>query len=167
MRTGRPSGSAYVIKKLFCVILSQVYTISTEGSWTPEVFELATGDSVVKPSASTRNLSVAFEAIARFLLKSASAAAFQVRSLTNVRDYLPQNLTSRVYTSLVFRRIDYCNALRAAFLNLLSDLFNLLRTWQRALRLKPAARATSYPSFNGLIGCQLKNASRKKFWNHF
>ncbi len=67
-------------------------------------FELSIGDSIVRPSASARNLGVIFDDTLSFkqsCLKSASAAAFHIRSLSRIRDHLSRDLTSRLCMSLV------------------------------------------------------------------
>ncbi len=77
-------------------------------------FELSIGDSIVRPSASARNLGVIFDDTLSFkqsCLKSASAAAFHIRSLSRIRDHLSRDLTSRLCMSLVLSRLDYCNSL--------------------------------------------------------
>jgi hypothetical protein len=79
-------------------------------------FQLTIGDSTVKPSTSARNLGVIFDdalSFKAFTLKSASAAAFHIRSLAMIRDHLPRDLTSSLCTSLVLSRLDYCNSLLA------------------------------------------------------
>ena len=79
-------------------------------------FELTIGDSVVRPSASARNLGVMFDdtlSFKQFCLKSASAATFHIRSLSMIRDHLSRDLTSRLCSSLVLSRLDYCNSLLA------------------------------------------------------
>ncbi len=60
-------------------------------------FELVVGDNTVKPSASARNLGVIFDdklSVKSFILKSASAAFFHIRSIARIRDHLPRDLTS-------------------------------------------------------------------------
>ncbi len=77
-------------------------------------FQLTIGDSTVKPSTSARNLGVLFDdslSFKAFTLKSASAAAFYIRSLAMIRDHLPRDLTSSLCASLVLSRLDYCNSL--------------------------------------------------------
>ncbi len=79
-------------------------------------FRLTIGDSTVKPSTSARNLGVIFDdalSFKAFTLKSASAAAFHIRSLAMIRDHLPRDLTSNLCASLVLSRLDYCNSLLA------------------------------------------------------
>jgi len=66
--------------------------------------ELNLGVSVVRPSASARNLGVIFAdtlSFKQFCLKSASAATFHIRSLSKIRDHLFRDLTSRLCTSFV------------------------------------------------------------------
>ncbi len=79
-------------------------------------FELTLGDSVVRPSSSARNLGVIFDdtlSFKQFCLKSASAATFHIRPLSKIRDHLSRDLTSRLCTSFVLSRLDYCNSLLA------------------------------------------------------
>jgi len=73
-------------------------------------FELTLGYSVVRPSASARNLGVIFEdtlSFKQFCLKSASAATFHIRSLSKYLDHLSRDLTSRLRTSFFLSRLDY------------------------------------------------------------
>jgi len=68
-------------------------------------FELAIGDSIATLSASARNLGVIFDdrlSFKQFCLKSASAAAFYIRSLSEIREYLSCEFTNRLSMSLVF-----------------------------------------------------------------
>jgi len=76
--------------------------------------QLAIGDSVVRPSASARNLGVIFNDILsfkQFCLKSGSAAALHIRSLSMIGDHLSHDLTSRLSMSFVLSLLDYCNSL--------------------------------------------------------
>jgi len=79
-------------------------------------FELTVGDSLVRPSASARNLGVIFDeslSLRHFCLKSASTTTFHIRSLSKIRDHLSRDLTSRLCTTFVLSRLDDCNSLRA------------------------------------------------------
>jgi len=74
---------------------------------------------VVRHSASARNIGVTFDdtlPFKQFSLNSASAATLHIRSLSKFRDHLSRDLTSRLCTSFVLSRLDYCNSLLAGLL---------------------------------------------------
>jgi len=76
-------------------------------------FQLLVGDNAVKPSACARNLGVYFDStlsLKTFMNKTAATAMYQIRNLAAIRDHLPRELTSRLCTSQVISRLDYCNS---------------------------------------------------------
>jgi len=57
-------------------------------------FEFTLGDSVVEPSTTPKNLGVTFDdtlSFKQFCLKSASATALHMRSLSKIRDHLSRD----------------------------------------------------------------------------
>jgi len=71
--------------------------------------------------------------------------------------FFPRDLTSRLCTSLLLSRLDYCNSLLAGLLNAPCDLFNLLKTRQYASCLKLESRATFAPFHQQLYWRPIKN----------
>ena len=76
-------------------------------------FQLQIGDNIVKPSDCGRNFGVNYVSalpFKNFINKTAASAMYHIRTLAVLRDYLPRELTSRLCTSLVISRLDYCNS---------------------------------------------------------
>jgi hypothetical protein len=76
-------------------------------------FQVLVGDNAVKPSACARNLGVYFDStlsFKSFINRTAASAMHHIRTLAAIRDHLPRELASRLCTSLVISRLDYCNS---------------------------------------------------------
>jgi len=79
-------------------------------------FQLLVGDNAVMPSACARNLGLYIDSTLSFKSfsnKTAARAMYHIRTLAAIRDHLPRELTSRLGTSLVTSRLDFCNSVLA------------------------------------------------------
>jgi hypothetical protein len=79
-------------------------------------FQLFIGSIIVKPSENARNLGVYFDSslsFRTFIQRTAATATYHIRSLVAIRDHLPREYTSRLCSSLIINRLDYCNSILA------------------------------------------------------
>ncbi len=99
-------------------------------------FRVLVADNAVKPSACARNLGVYFDStlsFKSFINRTAASAMHHIRTLAAIRDHLPRELASRLCTSLVISRLDYCNSVLSGVPK--CSLRPLQLAWNMAARL--------------------------------
>ncbi len=130
-------------------------------------FTIQLGPSTITPSASVRNLGVILDDQLTFkehIAKTARSCRFALHNIRKVRPFLTEHAAQLLVQALVISRLDYCNALLAAFHQTQSNFYKWFRMKRHDWSSTSPKEHMLHLSLSPCTGYQLQLVSSLRHW---